>query len=162
MGMASSIVNSIEAKAVKQRGHKNVTETNAMQAVRFHRGKNGHVREPCGPRINLAISRPETNYMRHALVPGDVIGTLVQRPIRMESKGVQLCLIKEKREEKSHTHKVATDQIGFQNKKESERHHASYKKIQEIKAESALASVEPNFRTPPYQVAIGRFLVQIC
>ena len=97
--MTSSIVNSIEAKPVKQRGHKNVTKTNAMQAVRFHRGKDGHVRELCGPRINLAISRPETNYMTHALEPGDVIGTLVQRPIRMESKGVQLCLIKEKREE---------------------------------------------------------------
>ena len=56
---------------------------NAMQAVKFHRGKDDPVHELCGPGINLALSRPETNYITHALKPGDVIGMLAQRPIRM-------------------------------------------------------------------------------
>ena len=77
-GMASSIVNSIEAKAVKQRGHKNVTETNAMQAVRFHRGKDGVLRQICGSwfsgtrklnRVYLVPARHDEfrKYMTHGV-----------------------------------------------------------------------------------------------
>ena len=109
------IVDATQAEPVTKSSHEKVTKINVMHMARFHQGNDGRVRQLCGPRISCIISKPKISYVTRLLDSRD-IGTSVHGRMHMVSSSVRPCLIKEKIQGRSHTHKMARDPGGFQNK----------------------------------------------
>ena len=55
--MAPSIVDVKDVEPVKKSSHGKVVENNIVHAAEFHRGKDGVLRQLCGPRIALVFER---------------------------------------------------------------------------------------------------------
>ena len=108
------------------------------------------------------MNGPKNNYMTR-LLNSRKIGTWVHGRAHMTTyRGVRLSSSKEVIQGKSGTHEIARNQGSFRNKRKRKLHGPDYKKILQMKEEPALALVEPNFRTPPFQLMIGRILMNIC
>lgn len=106
----------------------------------FHRGKDDHVRQLCGPRINSVINRPKVNYMVHALDSRDVIDTLMHGRIARPDLD----------------NKKTGRWGGFnQQLKSYQLIDLHQRRKSEIKEEHVRDKVEPKFRTPPDWIRIG-------
>ena len=104
------------------------------------------MRQLCGTRIGSLMGRSKTSCTTRLLNSGGMFGRSVYGHVHMESKSARACLITERGKGKSRIEKMVRDFV-----------QPHCKRIQETKMEPVLASVEPNFLTPPHQVVvIGR------